>query len=321
MLVPLNDDEFVRPVRDSIQEVGRDSWIIGHQILLSRQTDRPSSGCFWSDGASSFYTISQSAKQPQLENCSAKSPFPLVYDRGDTNAAWRIGDAFLKVQVIRAPNKTREHTTLAYLNDPTNDYVPSFPIPRVLYHAEFGNRYYLVVSRLPGQTLEEAWPSMDEATKQTCVDRVVDICKELAQLKSNQICGVDGAHLSENWMKPPIALDGYSPEELLGYCEEIGMDCTDFVLHHCDMGPTNVIVDYTEGCTVGLIDWEVTGFVPKAWIRTKFLVCWGMDFDFPGEDVEKSKDWRQRVQVQLGQEGFCEVADAWKDRFRRCIGG
>ena len=42
------------------------------------------------------------------------------------------------------------------------------------------------------------------------------------------------------------------------------------------MGPTNVILDYTEGCTVGIIDWEVTGFVPKAWIRTKFLGLLGV---------------------------------------------
>ncbi len=294
-------------------------WIIGHKILLSRQIDPPSSGCFWGDGAGSFYTISKPAEQPQLETCSPKSPFQLVNDRGDANAAWRIGDAFLKVQINSTPNKTREHTTLTYMNDPTNNCFPSFPIPRVLYHAEFGNRYYLVVSRLPGQTLENAWPTMDEATKQTCVNRVVDICKELAQRKGDQICGVDGAHLPENWMKPLKAPDGYSPEELLAYCEEIGMECTSLVLHHCDMGPTNVIVDHTEGCTVGLIDWEVTGFVPKAWIRTKFLVCWGMDFDLPGDDVDKSKDWRQRVQLQLGQEGFPEVADAWKERFKRSI--
>jgi len=71
-------------------------------------------------------------------------------------------------------------------------------------------------------------------------------------------------------MKPPQILDGYSHEVLLAYCQELGMDCGSFVLHHCDMGPTKVIVDQTEGCTVELIDWEVTGYVPKEWIRTSF---------------------------------------------------
>ena len=132
MSVPSIDDRFTSPVRDSIQEVNHNSWIIGRKILLSRQTDTPSSGCFWGDGAGSFYIISKPAEPPQLDTCSPRSPFPLVCDRGDTNAAWRIGDAFLKVQIISVPNKPREHTTLAYMNDSTNNCVLSFPIPRVL---------------------------------------------------------------------------------------------------------------------------------------------------------------------------------------------
>jgi len=132
--------------------------------------------------------------------------------------------------------------------------------------------------------------------------------------KNNKICGVDGDGLSETWMKPPRTSDGYSHETLFMYCKELRMKCDVFVLHHCDMGPTNIIVDLTKGCKVGLVDWEVTGFVPKEWIRTKFCVCWAMDFNISDDDV-KSKDWRQRVQLQLAQEDFPEVAEAWKSRF------
>ena len=117
-------------------------------------------------------------------------------------------------------------------------------------------------------------------------------------------------------MKPPRAPEGYSPETLLLYCKELGMDCDVTVLHHCDMGPGNVIVDQSQGCKVGLVDFEVTGFVPKDWIRTKFCVCWGMDLNFPDDDV-KSRDLRERVQLQLEAEGFSEVADAWKTRFSK----
>jgi hypothetical protein len=88
-----------------------------------------------------------------------------------------------------------------------------------------------------------------------------------------------------------------------------------FMLYHCDMGPTNVLVDLSNDCKVGIIDWEVTGFVPKTWIRTKFCVCGAMDFDFVGRDVERSKDWRERVQLQLEQEGFPKVAKAWERLF------
>jgi len=144
----------------------------------------------------------------------------------------------------------------------------------------------------------------------------VKICKELAQRRHNEICGVDGGCLSEDWIKPPRALNGYSHEILLQYCKELKMKCDAFVLYHCDIGPKNAIVDLREGCKVGLVDWEVTGFVPEEWIRTKFCVCWGMDFDFPDNDVE-SKDWRHRVQLQLAQEGFSEVEKAWRSRFSK----
>ena len=305
-------------VRDLVLEISDNSWVIGHKLLLSRQPTAPSLGCSWSDGSGGSYTISELASPPssQRYRLPPTCPLQLVHDAGDSNAAWRIGEAFLKVQDLRASyrNRTREHTTLAYLHDPAHGPV-SFPIPRVLYHQEFDNRYYLVTSRVPGETLEKAWPTMNETNKQACVDSVVQICRELAQRKGSGICGVDGGHLSDNWMKPPRAPDGYAPQDLLAYCKEIEMDCSAFVLHHCDMGPTNLIIDLTQGCRVGVIDWEMTGFVPIGWVRTKFCVCWAMDFDFAGDDEERSRDWRQRVQIRLGREGFPEVADAWKHRF------
>ncbi|PVH91194.1 hypothetical protein DM02DRAFT_366081 [Periconia macrospinosa] len=310
----------LKPVRESIVEVGDNSWVIGDEIFLSRQCVAPHSGCFWSDGAGSFYTISaEPAIQPlpQTSPLSPSSPIQLVHDAGDCNAAWRIGEAFLKVQLLDTSTTTREHTTLAYLHDPANGPIPTFPIPHVLYHKEINNRYYLITTRVPGETLEKAWPTMDESAKRACVDRVVDICKELARRENDKICCIDGGDLCDNWMKPPHASDGYSHDILLSYCKEIGVDCSAFALYHCDMGPKNVIVDLTQSCIVGLVDWEKTGFVPKGWIRTKFCVCWAMDFDYPGEDVEQSQDWRQRVQLRLAQEDFPEVADAWRSRFRK----
>jgi aminoglycoside phosphotransferase len=307
----------LKPVNESILEINDNMWIIGDRILLSKQPVAPSSGCFWSDGGSAFYSISEvpSCSPLRTRPLSSTSPLRLVHSAGDCNAAWRIGEAYLKVQVINIPSRTREHTTLNYLHASGL----TFPIPHALYHTEYDNRYYLFTSRVPGVTLEKAWPNMDESMKQACVRQVINICRELAKTENDRISGVDGSELSEDWMKPPHTVDGYSHEVLLSYCKEIKMDCSKFVLHHCDMGPTNVIVDLAEACTVGLVDWEVTGFVPKGWIRTKFCICWAMDFNFPEEDVEASKDWRQRVQLHLGYEGFTEVADAWKHRFWRTL--
>jgi aminoglycoside phosphotransferase (APT) family kinase protein len=113
-------------------------------------------------------------------------------------------------------------------------------------------------------------------------------------------------------MNPFAPSKQYSHEALLEHCKNIGMTENTFMLYHCDMGPTNVLVDLNNECKVGIIDWEMTGFVPKAWIRTKFCVCGAMDFDFTAIDVKRSKEWRQRVQLQLAQEGFSEVAETWE---------
>ncbi|KAJ0158028.1 hypothetical protein CTA2_12464 [Colletotrichum tanaceti] len=209
---------------------------------------------------------------------------------------------------------------LDYLRDLVGPAL-SFPVPRSLYHAEFDGRYYLFTSRLPGRTLEEAWPTMTESEREPCADRIVTICKEPISRggKRDAICGVDGAHIGETWMAPPRqhVLD-YSPQAQLAYCSELGMDHSDLVFQQNDMAPQNIIVDVsrTGEEAIGIIDWEMAGFVPMDWIRTKFRVCFAWDFDFAGNDVEKSRDMRERVQQKLGQEGFCDVREAYLARWK-----
>ncbi len=205
-----------RPVRQSVREIDDNSWIIGDVLLLSHTPVRPSSGCFWSDGGNAFYTLSElDHAKHQTRPLSPTSLVQLVHDAGDSYAMWRFGEAFLKVQVLSTPSRTPEHVTLNYLHDPANGPAPTFPTPRVLYHKEYNNRYYLFTSRVPGDSLEKAWPSMDKATKQACVGQVVKICKELAQRKHNEICSIDRGCLSEDWIKPPRARNGYLHEILL----------------------------------------------------------------------------------------------------------
>ncbi|TKW60055.1 hypothetical protein CTA1_3150 [Colletotrichum tanaceti] len=74
--------------------------------------------------------------------------------------------------------------------------------------------------------------------------------------------------------------------------------------------------------SVGIIDWEMAGFVPRDWIRTKFRICHAMDFDFPGHDGERlgeRLEWRRRVQLRLGEEGFHEVSEAYMARLQSTV--
>lgn len=200
---------------------------------------------------------------------------------------------------------TREHTTLAYLHR-RKPLPGGFDIPTVHFHAELGGQYWIVVSRVPGQTLAVLWPTMDETARQGCVDRVAAICQSLTAWKGDRISGVDGGQLSDFYMTKN-ELNDCSTQNLLRNCQELGMDCSSFVFYHSDLGPENVLVG-PQG-SVSIIVWETAGFVPSEWVRTKFRLSGGMDFNL--DDDRARTEWRRRVSEQLQVLGFQDVASAW----------
>jgi hypothetical protein len=238
----------------------------------------------------------------RLDHCQPRPKSRKSMTQWGVSAVWCIGDAFCKVK-ISIPNATREHVTLVYLYGKTP---LSFATPAVHYHAEYDGRYYIILSRLTGQTLTQAWPQLDKTMKQYYVCGVVNICKELAVWQADRISGVDGHHLSETYLTRFGQPEDYSPQNLLANCKALGMDCSVLVFYHCDLGPGNIIVN---NGSIGIIDWETTGFVTREWIRTKFRVSGGMDL--PGSDQEWRVDWRRRVQRQLEVDGFPDIANRW----------
>ena len=59
-------------------------------------------------------------------------------------------------------------------------------------NAEYDGRYYIILSRVTGQTFKKAWPTMDEAIRQYHASRAATTCKELAVWQADSISGVDG---------------------------------------------------------------------------------------------------------------------------------
>ncbi|KAK4159715.1 kinase-like domain-containing protein [Cladorrhinum sp. PSN259] len=294
-------------VNDSIQAIDSTSWLIGEKLLLSRQVS-PSSNPnqpSWSDGRGTFFVLSDAPSPlPQHQPHPADSTeLPLVYAAGDLSAVWRAGEAFIKARDLSSPQSTREHATLEFLQ---GKKPLDFMIPNVLYHGEWDGRYYIIVSRIPGQTLTEAWPTMDEELRQHYVDRVAELCAKMAEWKGEAICGVDGGQLTELYLSKGKTLD---LEILQENCVEIGMDVSSLVFYHCDLGPGNVIVEPNNNRGIGIIDWETAGYVPREWVRTKFHLSSGMDFP-DVEDIHKS-DWRRLVSRKLAAIGFEEVINGW----------
>ena len=301
---------FTRPVQECLRKVGGDIWSIGGKHHLIRRKcpgDRT-----WSDGGTSFYGITETPQTDQAQASTSQSDFPIIYEVGKNSAhvIWKIGNAFLKLVIPHTPMATREHNTLDFVKT----LLPSsVVIPQVLCHGEWDGRYYILVTQVPGLTLHDAWPHMSPGLKNKCIRQVTEVCSQLAKNTGKRICGIDGGHLQEFF----LLKGGYdfSPSMLESNSRDIGMDCTRLCLYHCDLTPGNVLVDLTTG-TVGLIDWECAGFVPREWIRTKFCVCGAMDLETTTVDEEEKTDrkaWWSQMDASLEEAGFSTVATAWME--------
>lgn len=297
-----------RAVRESIRAVTENSWIVGGKLLISREAKSPNNIPSGDDDFS--YAFRELDEPPTTQRSTAKIPFPLVYDAGDAHAVWKIGDSFLKVVIPSSTTTTREHITLELISEKALDL--PVRIPKVLYHGEWGGRYYVIVTLMPGQTLDSAWPQLSEEDRRDCIDQITIFCKTLSTEKAKYIGGVDGNHLPERFLtiKGDEADVKFSRDKLLQTCTDLEMDCSEFLLYHCDLGPGNIMVDI-ESDVMSVIDIECVGYVPVEWIRTKFRISGGLDLTLYDYEDEAKFAWRVGMQKRLGLSGFPEVAERW----------
>jgi aminoglycoside phosphotransferase len=303
-----------RHLNDSIRQVDHGTWLISDKLLLTRSS-RPHAGCeaaslaTWGDSNGGHFTLAPAPDPlPDSTKLAEASPSVFMVHSVDNQAAtWRAGEAFIKGHRMDYPHVTREHVTLEFLR---RRQPRGFAFPRVIHHFEDGPRYFLVVSRVPGQLLDQAWPRMDEARRQHYVDRVARVCHGLAQWKGQSICGVDGRHLFERFLirGGSTADDALAPQQLRRNCADMAMDVSNLVFYHCDLGPMNLLVDPATGA-LGIIDWELAGYVPVEWVGTKFRLSAGMDLSGAGDDVKR--DWRLRVSRHLEGMGYRSVVGPW----------
>jgi hypothetical protein len=296
-------------VRDSLKEIDENSWLIDNKLLLQRLAS--AQDYMWKDSNGWHFTVSDAPSPlPETKPLSPDSPLKLVYDVGDASVVFDLGDAFLKVKKRHEfRDITPEPVTLRWLADRKL----SFPVPKALYYTEDNDRIYFIVSRVRGKSIDEAWREMDGEQKQQCVSRVAEICQELSAWTSDAITGVDGARVFEPWLDMFANPIDISPENLLRNCVHLQMDVSTFIFNHNDLGPTNVMVDLENGCDIAIIDWEMAGYVPSAWVRTKLAGCGAMDFCWRGVDPDDSsmREWRERVAKQLENHEFPEVLEAY----------
>jgi len=297
------------PAQHFLRMIDNDHWSLGDQYLLSRATNP--CDCAWSDGEGSFYRVT-AATQAAL-SLKPQTHFPVVHEAGKNSAhvIWKIGDAFLKLVIPHSPMTIREHVTL----DAIKTMLPSgITIPQVLLHGEWGGRYFLILKKVPGLTLHKAWPHMSPGLRSNCVQRVTELCSNLAKNTGKHISGINGGHLPEFYLLKDDTETDFTPSNLEASSRDIGMDCSTLRFYHCDLGPGNVLVDLSTE-KIGVIDWECAGYVPEVWIRTKFRVCSSMNLETSAncEEPHSKEEWRNLMQMSLGACGFADAAESWRE--------
>jgi hypothetical protein len=295
-------------INKSLKQIDSNAWLIGDIVL--HRSPFPSETATWNDdGDNSSYTLMEAPTPLPSATTPPDSPYiKLIYEAGDASAVWSIGNnALCKVRYIEE-GVTPESVTLDFVRDQR----PSFEVPKVLHHAFGNDRSYLFLQRVPGRTLDAAWPTLNEYWRRHYVNSVVNVCKEMAQWKGHVFGGVDGKNIPERYLLKPRALEDFSSAHLQAICEAMGMDCLNLVFNHADLGPTNIIVENKPNSgKLGIIDFEIAGYFPRCWIRTKFRISSGMDLSRSVTDDPFW--WRREVQKALGANGFDDVRKAWEE--------
>ncbi|KAK7223177.1 hypothetical protein V2G26_011180 [Clonostachys chloroleuca] len=295
-----------------VKQVDDNSWLIGNRFILQRAivAEKP----LWKDHHGSCYSLADNVSPLPPATAIPSDSYPhLVHSCANVSAVWAFGDVVLKIKLFQTrKGGTRENVTLDWL---ANQNL-KFAVPRVLHYSEDEDRSYLFSTRLPGVTLNSAWPLMNDDYRQYYAQQVAEICTQLSTHSSTRIGGVDNCYLSDSWLDP-LTYD-FRSETLLENCNQLGMQIsssTVFLFSHNDLAPGNIMVDPREKYLVGIIDWEMAGFVPREWISTKFAVAWGLDLELGDVSGISEADWRKRVHQELKRRGFPDVSDTWKQWF------
>ncbi|KAJ8131820.1 hypothetical protein O1611_g1800 [Lasiodiplodia mahajangana] len=293
-------------INKSIKQIDAATWLIGDFILNRSPTQCDQT--HWNDDRdhSSYYLSKRPSRVP-VSTTPLDTPYiQLVHESGDASAVWSIGSTVLCKARYIEEGVTPESVTLDFVQSKH----PSFETPKVLFHAWSGDRSFLFTQRLPGRTLDSAWPSLSEYWKRYYVSAIADACQEMAEWRGGQVGGVGKQLVPECFLVTPPGGDDFS--SVPAGCKAIGMDCADVMFYHADLGPSNIIVeDKPRDGKFGIIDFEISGYFPRGWIRTKFRISSGMDFSASASDC--STWWRSEMQKALETRGFEDYSQAWME--------
>ena len=239
----------------------------------------------------------------------------LVHEGGSSSAVWAIGrQAFCKVKAWNSDMES-EDNTISFVKK----IAPQIPTPEVIYAWNDQDRSFLILRRIEGSTLRDAWVSLSPSQRDSAVRTIAIYCDLLAQNTSRLLKSVTGKPLLEPFLTPSGSglLGSFTQEECMKYFSLSSAEGPtlggEFHFYHPDLGPGNIVVS-DDGTVAGILDWEAAGYYPRFWIATKPSVSPGLDFDPPLAEFDDF-EWRRCLKMELEVWGYPQ-ASGWYMKWR-----
>ena len=170
------------PLNQSIRQISPSRWSIGSLIcerIETRQATDAVAACWKEEDGESTYIL-RSIKHDDIAPASSiesSDEVRFVHTGGTLSAVWTIGtDAFCKVKPWN-PNLESEDITIAFVKK----IAPQIPIPEVIYSWTENDRSFLILRRIKGSTLRDAWASLSLSQRHSVVETIASYCHLLAQ--------------------------------------------------------------------------------------------------------------------------------------------
>ncbi|KAI1120017.1 hypothetical protein F5Y10DRAFT_290449 [Nemania abortiva] len=309
------------------------SWLIGDRAILTRRfgqpwaSDTPGLINTWVASDGGHYAIVDAPEIPPpsrpwkpddapiLMHLTSSGGIKLEAGHADNDVAevlnkcvYSIGDVCIKMHHTIHCDSSDEHVTIKELSKRLPNR--SFALPTVLYHARYDNRYFLVTTKVPGETAAQLWWDFDDAMKDHYADLVAEASIEIATLTSSELgAGIDGT-VAENG-RILESLTRKDMPDILANRETVGLSVQPpFCFCHADLGPTNILIEGQKG-TISIIDWQAAQYVPREWIGIEFAQGLAMVQDPPIPEGYSRGDYAHRVWRALQRRGFKNDGKIW----------
>lgn len=186
----------------------------------------------------------------------------------------------------------------------------SISVPRVYEYYKSAEFEHLVMERMPGRTLEKAWPTLEAYEKEKIADDVVALLHELRKLRSPNI---KAALLHRKPIRSGLVgivdfnceMFSHLPsnEQISSYIQTrtAGLQPQPNVYTHGDLDWSNILV--TNKNVSGIIDWESSGYFPAywEWVAVK-----------QSAEGQKPDSWSQLLAIRLGSSKSVEWNGMWE---------